>query len=218
MQMEAYSFQIEYNKIDMKRFVKRFHFEERDMELLAAAERFLAELVLVESVMVYREEKVVCAVTLGERFDFLSELVMDRENLLLAYGMECLGMEFLSCAYEKISAHVFERTGKWIGNYHFLEGEELEAGVDLAKMPVVWENGMLHPLKSAVFTAEYVESREEGKCGQCESCENAACSFRISTEKNAERESGKYAEYRERLKRGEYPVYSYGISRILKER
>lgn len=193
MQTEYISFPIKYSELDIERFVLRFHFEKKDEELLTAAGRFVAECIMVESALYYEEERVSCVVTLGERFDQLLDAAS--ENLLMAYMMECLGMELLSTSYDKLSEYVFSKQGKWLGEYHFLDEKETERFVleweDSDKLPVNWKGGMLHPLKSVIYTAVYKEEKEEGSCSSCEQCTNVSCTFRNTGQ-----------------------IYSYGISQI----
>lgn len=209
-QIEKYSLFIRYDEIDIRNFIIRYHFDKKDEELLTATARFLTELVTVRAEIQYLAEKMDCVVTLGERFDKFSELAA--ENLLLSYCVECMGMEFLTKAYEKMNEFVFQKTGKWMGDYYFLDGDSLGEMEEwkgiIEDLSVEWKNGMLRPLKSVIFTAKYTDKREESSCSSCEQCGNVTCSFRkIQENRNkSDRIANTTALGKE--------IYSYGISRI----
>lgn len=205
------SFKIAYEDIAIDSFMKRYHFEEKDRNLLDAACRFLTELIEVETGILLEKDRAVCLVTLGKRYDELSDMTAEAGHLLLSYSLECLGMEILSRAYEKINELVFHQSGKWLGEYYFLGDENIE---DLAAclsafdgLSVTWEKGMLHPLKSVVFMAEYREKKDDSGCHNCERCKNITCSFRNITENKQVQNT--------QTKTVDMKVYSYGISQIL---
>ncbi|MGN0153158.1 MAG: hypothetical protein ACI4A3_01810 [Lachnospiraceae bacterium] len=211
MQTEKYSFSIDCEQLNITHFMNRYHFEKKDSMLVEATGRFLAELLLVESGICYLPEKVICAVTLGSKFDQLEEVASD--DLLLSYCMECYGMEFLSKAYEKINDYVFENCGRWMGHYHFLDDREIEEELKkLEGLSIFWENGMLHPAKSVLFTAEYTDKREESGCGHCSQCGNVSCLFRKQEENPNNTDKNRHT-----MELGK-SVYSYGISRIFGEK
>lgn len=230
MYTKHYTFSIGSDEIVIKNFIKRYHFDETNMELIRSTGIFLAGVITINAAICYEQERVVCGVTLGKHYDELESLVEESGNLLLCYCMECFGMEFLSRAYKKMNEVVFEEKGKWMGNYHFLDWESEEdsgkqkndntfphflenGGVPetvakvLKASNISWQKGMLYPLKSVIFTAEYKTDKAESGCHDCSQCGNTTCSFR------------------ERIKPGEKvrnsvavlpdKVYSYGISRIL---
>lgn len=203
-------FKITYKEVELDSFMERYHFEKKDRMLLDAEYRILSELVEAEVAILLKKEQAVCAVTLGKRYDELMNLTADAGHLLLSYSLECFSLEFLSQAYEKVNEAVFFEMGKWLSEYHFLGDdniEELKACLTLFdRLPVTWEKGMLHPLNSVVFTAEYKDRREESSCHRCERCKNTTCSFRKTENKPAQNADTKTAGMQ---------VYSYGISQIL---
>lgn len=212
MYVKAYTFPVGKEDISIDNFIKRYHFDENDKELIKSTGTFLAGIITIIAVVCYRKENLVCAVTLGKPYDELEALVEASGNLLLSYCMECMGMELLSKAYAKMNEAVFRETGKWMGEYHFPDSDKLKAENELEKVleekGIYWKNGMLHPLKSVLFTAEYKENKTESGCHSCEQCDNLTCSFR------------EIAALRRPAKRDEKTVdrsrsYSYGISRIL---
>ena len=83
MVTEQFSCVIEYKEIKMPEFMERYHFEKKDMEMIISCVRFVCEVIRVEMIIGYEEKSAVCAVTLGEKYDKLSDVVA--ENLLLAY-------------------------------------------------------------------------------------------------------------------------------------
>lgn len=216
MNCKKYIFTIEQNDITIEHFIKRYHFDEKDRELLLATGRFLSELNTVEAWIAYNDSGVVCTATLGDKYDRLLDVVAESQHLLLAYSMECFAMEFLSKTYEKMNETVFQETGKWMGEYHFLGDEDFQdiekylqefSGDGLSEYALSWENGMLHPLKSVIFTAEYKEKREDSGCHKCELCENVTCSFRQVVQKPPRRKNKVEIDVSN-------TVYSYGISQI----
>ena len=140
METENYTFSFQYEELEIGHFIKRYHFDEKDRQLAEAVGRFLAEFTVVQAGICYLPQNITCAVTLGIKFDKLAELAA--EHLLLSYCIECYGMEFLSKAYEKINILSFQKTGKWIWAYHFLEEEDIEEAETalsiLAKAGVTW--------------------------------------------------------------------------------
>lgn len=216
MKCRKYIYSIEQNAITIEQFIKRYHFDEKDRELLLATGRFLAELNTVEAGIVYADDRAICVATLGSRYDRLLDVVAESEHLLLAYSMECFAMEFLSKTYEKMNEAVFQETGKWMGEYHFLDEDdfqEIERYLNVlseggfSDCMVSWENGMLHPLKSVIFTAEYREKREDSGCHNCEKCNNVTCSFRQVVQKTKRKTRQVDVD-------ASSAAYSYGISQI----
>lgn len=226
MKCKKYTYSIEQNMITIEKFIKRYHFNTEDRDLLSATGKFLAELNQVEAGIAYCDDKVVCVATLGERYDRLFDVVADSKHLLLAYSMECFAMEFLSRTYEKMNETVYEETGKWMGEYHFLGDDELEdietylkefssafscdktsKDSDDDSFNITWKNGMINPLKSVIFTAGYSEKRSESGCHNCEQCSNLTCSFRNIVQRK-ERKQNDYSINEKNA------AYSYGIAQI----
>ena len=209
-------YKIEYQQMDMKAFMERYHFDWQDCEMVKAAARFLSEITDIETWVMEEDEGVVCVATLGKRYDEIAGIAADSGNLLLSYCMECLGMEFLSKGYEKINQTVHEKTGLWLSKYHFL-GEE-ESAVMMKQMlqsekkehmvSVEWKNGMLSPLKSVIFSAKYQSQKESEGCHNCSACENITCSFRKIVE-----QKNKLYENVDNRKRSA-KAYSYGVTAI----
>lgn len=205
--IQEYKCTIEYKDIMMSEFMKRYHFETKDAEMVTAAVRFACKLIEVESVIRYEESGVICVVTLGERFDKLSDVVSD--NLLLSYCIECVGMELLSKAYERVNQYVYEERKMWLTNYQFLQTEDIKKGLDEVKTTcVTWKKGMLRPAKSVVLRADYVEDRGKSGCEHCLQCGNVNCVFRKQTisPNNLSKRSNTNAVGKN--------VYSYGINQI----
>lgn len=202
-------YKIPYRELDMKGFMKRYHFAQQDFEMVQAAARFLSEITKVDAWLLEKEDGITCAVTLGRQYDEMAQLAAESGNLLLSYCMECLGMEFLSRGYERINETVYERNGVWLSKYHFLEEEELLQIEDIFRETgVEWKNGMVRPLKSVVFKAEYRSKREDGGCHDCSNCENVTCSFR----KMIEHKNKLYENVDNRKRSAK--AYSYGVTAI----
>ncbi len=210
MEQKTYKYVIEENELTIGNFIARYHFDPADEVFLLSVGRFLSELVTVEAEIMYYEDKVVCAATLGAGYDKLCDVAEEAGKLFLAYSLECFSMEFLSKAYEKMNETVYRETGKWMGAYRFLGDGELEELEDytnrLSSVMLQWKNGMLRPLKSVIFTAAYKEDRKESGCDTCENCKNTSCSFRRVIHKNR---APKRVVPDEKVS-----AASYGISRI----
>lgn len=219
--MLYHTYKIAYEELDVTGFMQRYHFDKQDLEMVQAAMRFLSEITQVEVWILDKKSGVLCAATLGRRYDELEALVAESGNLFLSYCMECIGMEFLSKGYEKINETVQEQKGLWLSKFSFLDEENMaekevqelfcmvlsESG-KMEREGVEWKNGMLKPLKSVIFRAEYRNQKEEGVCTDCSGCENITCSFRkFMTRKN------KLYENVDNRKRSA-KAYSYGVTTI----
>ena len=143
MCIKCYEFIMEAQELLTQNFWERYHFEEKDWELAGAAARFLSGMVKVRAAVENRGDHAVCAVTLGGGYDELEDVVERSGNLFLAYCVECLGMEFLEQAYERLNQAVHDEQGKWLGNYHFLEEMQEEPVCDACG--ITMKKGMLHP-------------------------------------------------------------------------
>ncbi|HCJ07921.1 MAG: hypothetical protein PUC55_03810 [Lachnospiraceae bacterium] len=207
MTTEQYICTITYKEIPMNPFLERYHFEMKDRQMIETTVRFACELIKVHMVIGYREEGVTCAITLGKQYDKLSDAVGD--HLLLSYCLECVGMELLSKAYEKVNQYVHEKRGCWIGSYRFPEGEKAQEQLQsLHTSTVVWKKGMLRPAKSVILLADYVTEQSQSGCEHCVHCGNTDCVFRKKEEKeNSLPWNGNASAMGT-------PMYSYGIRRI----
>lgn len=206
---EQYRYKVEYDAININHFMSRYHFEKKDGNLVAAAIRIVCELIWITVVIGYEENGVLCAVTLGEKYDRLSDVAED--NLLLAYCMDCVGMELLSKAYENMNEHVHDKTHKWIGGFSFPEDKDAEKTLErLTQHSITWEQGAFHPFKSVVFSASYVSEKIESGCEYCSSCGNLGCAFRKQPEIPYNSEKKYHTKMVETL------PYSYGIRHIYK--
>lgn len=207
MTIEEYTCTITYKEILMNPFMERYHFDAKDRQMIEATVRFACELIKVQMVVGYREDGIICAITLGAQYDKLSDAVGD--HLLLSYCLECVGMELLSKAYEKVNLHVYEKKGYWIGNYQFPEGEKAREQLRcLHTSAVVWKKGMLHPAKSVILVAGYVTDKKQSGCEHCVHCGNTDCVFRKKEEKeNSLSWNGNASAVGT-------SIYSYGIQRI----
>lgn len=173
---------IPFDKINIVSFVKQYHFCDADMELICSVIRMMCEVITVRTALFLENNYVVGAVSLGNSFDRFEALMMEENHLTISYCMECFSMELLAQSYEMINEIVYEEKGKWLADYHFLEANEMEDvhSFDelLGKIDVVWERGMLKPLKSVIFRADYTQQKNKAECLDCRSCKNVQCIFR----------------------------------------
>ncbi len=206
-----YKYTIDEKEIDIEGLIARYHFEPADAPFLSSVACFLTELFSVEAEICYAEDQVICVATLGRGYDQLTNLAEDAGKLFLAYTLECFAMEFLSKAYGKMNETVYLEKKKWMGEYRFLGEDDLSKLASytdqLQSLQVIWQNGMLHPLKSVIFTAAYKEDRKESGCETCEKCQNLTCSFRRVIKE-------KKAPARAPAPDKKTAAASYGISRI----
>lgn len=75
--------------------------------------------------LAFSEEKnfLVAIVTLGTTIDRLQELYLEAQDVLSAYMIECLSLDLLNQAYEKLAKRIEEEEGMYIGRYEFLGGK-----------------------------------------------------------------------------------------------
>ena len=202
---KKYSFHISPSDIDLTQFMGRYHFDEKDRPLILSAGGFLAELLPVKAGIRYEKDRALCTATLSEKYDRLLDLCEEDEekNLLLAFAMECFAMELLSKGYERMNEAVHEETGRWLGTYHFLSEP-----APCPELNITLKNGMLYPSKSVVFTAAYVDGKDDKGCHSCDTCTNTGCLFRQEIRKREDemkkREQGL----------AQSAAYSYGVSRV----
>lgn len=183
--IKDYTFNIEQNDISLKHFMERYHFDEKDVTLVHSTGVFLSNFIQAKAYVIYQKNGIICSVTLGNAYDQLESLVMESGNLLLSYCLECYGMEFLSKTYERINETVHEETNQWLDTYQFLDcadethmKEILSSFYNEFDMDICLQKGMLHPLKSVIFTSNYTSDKINSGCHNCDACHNLTCNFR----------------------------------------
>ena len=136
------------------------------------------------------ENKILVVMTLGQIFDDLVEEYEKKEELLLAYAVECLAMEILKKAYDMFEEKIYEREGKYPGEYHFLDDEEMKnipRILEKMKIREVSCNEVftLIPQKTVVFMTKLSCEKSAGCIRLCENCSRKNCPNRAQkTEQN----------------------------------
>lgn len=202
-QVNQLEYQIPFSQEEYLQTLARSHFREREFSECLKIER---ELVLsdIRAKAWYRreqEDKILVVMTLGQVFDDLAERYERKEELLLAYAVECLAMGLLKKSYDIFRKVIYEREGKYPGEYHFLNDKEMinmseileEMGIGEVRCN---EALALIPQKTVVFLTELSNEKKGGCIRLCENCSQINCPNRM-----------RIAE--------EGPVLNYGYQRIL---
>lgn len=202
-------FQIRLQEEQYRRMVKRYHFREADSDLLVCMGDTLQQ--IAEPVMYYElcsivdsagrltgirmadvEEsskpvgckegmQLAVLVSLGNKVDALQNEYVRRERLTEGYMIECIGMELLQTAYEKVAEIIRQKYGLWMSGIEFLgDRYPLEWTKDL--FHVLQPEGitynqayMMTPKKTVAFLTALRQERKESYCHVCESCSNLQC-------------------------------------------
>lgn len=120
-------------------------------------------------------------VSLGNKVDALQNEYVRRERLTEGYMIECIGMELLQTAYEKVAEIIRQKYGLWMSGFEFLgDRYPLEWTKDL--FHVLQPEGitynqayMMTPKKTVAFLTALRQERKESYCHVCESCSNLQC-------------------------------------------
>lgn len=186
--------QISFTKEERRKIQKKYHFEERDSQRFDWMVELLGSVVRAKAwYRICREkeiEELPCScyaaviVTLSEYSDRLIALESEAGNLLDAYMLDCIALEFLQKAYRQTAQQIYQETQLWQGERYFF-GEQLP----LEYLPSILEtfpnipvqlnsSGMIIPIKSVIYFAELVEEPEEGMDDICFACKNQECIYR----------------------------------------
>lgn len=148
--------------------------------------RVYQQLQNVVSVHIYEKqekEELFVIATLGEGVDRLQEQYETMGNYVMAYSIECLGMELLQKAYESIQQQ-YKKQGYYVKQFLYpgehMPWKEMERIFLLVNQEEVRynESWVMTPKKSVAMKMILTTRREE-QCGNiCEQCKRTACSSR----------------------------------------
>ena len=133
---------------------------------------------------VFYSHYVIVVVTLSEYSDRLIALENEAGNLLDAYMLDCIALEFLHAAYRQTASQIYQETQLWQGRSLFF-GEQLPLEY-LSSILETFPNisvrlnpsGMIVPIKSVVYLAELVKEKRESISDICFGCQNQECMYR----------------------------------------
>lgn len=190
---------ITVTKEEQERIQERYHFEEKDkkqfFQMVELFERFVRAKAwyqvkqMGEIEGISYPKYVLVLVTLSEYIDRLIALESEAGNLLDAYMLDCIALEFLNIAYQQVADLIYHETGFWQGTYQFL-GDQLPFELlpsileQFSNVPVQLNScGMMLPSKSVIYLAELVEQRQKSNCNICTTCQNQICMYREKNKK-----------------------------------
>ncbi|WP_242839094.1 cob(I)yrinic acid a,c-diamide adenosyltransferase [Butyrivibrio sp. MC2021] len=168
----------------LQEFVRRYHFNDTDKKEIIRLYRQLSPRVHAEFHYVLEGDGAVVVMTLGTAFDELQDSFIQKGDINRAYMVDCLGLEIMSLAYDKIDEKLHELTGKYAGGYVFTGVEELPLSetprlMALLGQKVVTYNEayVLLPKKSVLFTVPLYDEKIE-KHDKCAYCSAVSCQLR----------------------------------------
>ncbi|WP_292211256.1 cob(I)yrinic acid a,c-diamide adenosyltransferase [Butyrivibrio sp.] len=172
-------------------FIRRYHFNDSDKLEIIRTYRKIAPRVHAIFHYVLEKDKngnefALVVASLGRAIDEYQNMFLSKENIQQAYIVDCLGLELLSLAYDKIDEMLHEKTGLFAGGYQFAGSdvfplEELpEAMKKLGQKKIRYNDAyVLLPKKSVVFRTPLYKEKQE-KHSRCSGCSAKNCSFRSS--------------------------------------
>lgn len=180
--MNETEYRIPFSRAEFIQTLADSHFYNEDcLECLKIQEKL--DLSDIKAKVWYRLEKentILAVMTLGKEFDDLTDKYEKDGELLLAYALECLGMRILKIAYDMFREKFYEKEGKYLGVYHFLEEKEMEDMPKVLKQMEIREVRCnqalaLIPQKTVVFLTEMSDERKAGCMAICENCSQRNC-------------------------------------------
>lgn len=202
--MKQVKFILNLSQQEIKGTLERYHFSKSDLPVLCSFFCTLKPLINCQAFyevigssqkkpkqLQFVEEKdfLAAIVTLGKSIDKLQELYLEAQDVLSAYMIECLSLDLLNQAYEKLAKRIEEEEGLYIRRYEFLGGKyPLEKAKDIfdyfSQSEVTYNEAyMLIPQKSVVFLGNLTKEQKEACSHICESCPNINCKNRIIVKK-----------------------------------
>jgi cob(I)alamin adenosyltransferase len=200
----------------MSQFIRRYHFNDNDKKEIDKLCRQLTPRVHAEfhycmTDDTFKDAGKVAAVvmTLGTAFDELQDSFIKKGDIHRAYIVDCLGIEIMSIAYDRIDEKLHELTGLYAGGYIFTGSDELPLSetprlMSLLGQKVITynESFVLMPKKSVLFEVPLYGNKVE-KHDRCVYCSAVNCQYR-----KAEYFGGKAAEVREEVQPGLIHLYT----------
>lgn len=185
-------YQIPFSQTEYVQALFRRHFQEEDLSECLKIEKklVLSDLRVKAWYCPEQENQILVIMTLGKVFDDLVEEYEQKEELLLAYAAECLAMEVLKKAYDMFGVKLYEKEGKYAGEFHFLDDEAMRNMPEILKRMKIEEvycneAFALIPQKTVVFLTEVSDERNAGCIRLCENCSQKNCPNRMQkTEHN----------------------------------
>lgn len=172
-------------------FIRRYHFNDNEKAEIIRIYRKIAPRVhaifhhIIEEDEEGKKSALVVA-SLGRAIDEFQNNLLEKGNIQEAYIVDCLGLDLLSLAYEKIDEKLHESTGLYAGGYQFAgsDGFSLEsipeAMKKLGQKKIRYNDAfVLVPKKSVVFRTQLFEKQQE-KHSKCSSCSAEKCVYRTS--------------------------------------
>ena len=180
-------------------FIRRYHFDEKDKQNILRLYRQVMPRVhaAFHYVLVKQPEQgdgaditddisADVVVTLGQAFDDLQESFLQKGNIHNAYILDCIGLEILWAAYDRVDEKLFELTGLHAGEYRFPG----DCSMPLSKVPGMMrllgqkqvtynEAYALTPKKSVVFEVPLFREKKK-KNARCANCCNEKCEMRYA--------------------------------------
>ena len=172
-------------------FIRRYHFNDSDKLEIIRTYRKIAPRVHAIFHYVLEKDKngnefALVVASLGRAIDEYQNIFLSKENIQQAYIVDCLGLDLLSLAYEKIDEKLHESTGLYAGGYQFAGSDDFplesipEAMKKLGQKKIRYNDAfVLVPKKSVVFRTQLFEKPQE-KHSKCSSCSAEKCVYRTS--------------------------------------
>lgn len=183
-------YQIPFSQTEYVQALLRSHFQEADLrECLKIEKKLVLSDLRVKAWYCPKEEnRILVVMTLGQIFDDLVEEYEQKEELLLAYAVECLAMEVLKKAYEMFGEKLYEIEEKYPGEYHFLDDKAMRDMPEILKGMKIGEvycneAFALIPQKTVVFLTELSDEKNTECISLCESCSRKNCPNRMEKTK-----------------------------------
>ena len=172
-------------------FIRRYHFNDNEKAEIIRIYRKIAPRVhaifhhIIEEDAQGKKSALVVA-SLGRAIDEFQNNLLEKGNIQEAYIVDCLGLDLLSIAYEKIDEKLHESTGLYAGGYQFAGSDGFplesipEAMKKLGQKKIRYNDAfVLVPKKSVVFRTQLFEKQQE-KHSKCSSCSAEKCVYRTS--------------------------------------
>ena len=170
-------------------FIRRYHFNDNEKAEIIRVYRKLAPRVhaifhhIIEEDTQGKKFALVVA-SLGRAIDEFQNNLLEKGNIQEAYIIDCLGLDLLSIAYEKIDEKLYESTGLYAGGYQFVGSDAMPLETlpsimrKLGQKKIRYNDAfVLVPKKSVVFRAPLFEQQQE-KHSKCSTCSAKNCVYR----------------------------------------